>query len=263
MAFRWPIFILLCLSIFISCRKEPESIPEPVEEQAIETSVSSLSKYGGFWLSESYVNAIKELKSVDSATFIYESMALALEITPDTISNRVAGIGFYWHAERSSEKVYPDKNQRLVFKPKNPDGPLKPFILSLIDNNKIEAELTDTGKKEYYVRYKNQFQALNTLLFAGSYRDVLSGKNITLTIDGKVTGIPDVLQYNPVFQFDESNIEGVDALFFYKDRNPDKMGYDYNLAYQYKFKGDTLQLYEVPDDYGIEPGPLKYKLVKE
>ncbi|MGQ2985032.1 hypothetical protein [Flavobacterium sp.] len=262
MAFRHSFFIFLCLSIFNSCRKEPESIPEPVEEQAIETSVPSLSKYSGFWLSESYVNAIKNLKSVDSATFVQKSMAIGFRIIPDTISNKSALLNVLWHSEGSTERVYADDNQMLYFNPPRPDYPLKHFIIGL-KNNKMELEFPDTGKKEYYLRYENQYQALNQLLFAGKYRDAITNVAIELTEGGKVSGIPDVITYNPVFQFDESNIEGVDVLFFYNgEKRSEKMGYDYQLAYQYKFEGDTLKLYEVPEDYGIEPGPLKYKLVK-
>ncbi|WP_294819015.1 hypothetical protein [uncultured Flavobacterium sp.] len=263
MLIRYIAFILSGLSVLTSCKGEPKAETAAATEEAVEAPAQSLSKYSGFWLSESYVNAIKNLKSVDSATFVYESLVLAIEITPDTISNKSANTKFYWHSESSFEKMYPDESQSLQYKPRHEGGPLKSFTLALKNPDRIEITLADTGKKECYLRFKNENQALNQLLFAEKYRDAITNAAIELTEDGKVDGIPGLITYNPVFQFDESNIEGVDVLFFYNgEKRSEKMGYDYQLAYQYKFEGDTLKLYEVPEDYGIEPGTVKYKLVK-
>jgi hypothetical protein len=259
------LLVILVIGALISCKEEPKQKNSDLPAAAKEPVTVSLSTYRGFWLSEDYVNKIKELKSVDTATFAYKAMALAIEIFPDTISNKSVEASILWHSETSYiGRLIFNSDKKLSYTPKPDEDVYEPFTITLKGTNRIEVIRTRSGKKEYYLCFKNGGQVLNQLLFAGTYNDVKSRKKITFSIDGKVTGIPNAGFYSPVFQFDESNYEGIDVLFFYKDKNRKRPeNNNDSFAYQYKFKGDTLQLYVPPLNFENDTIPvLKYELIK-
>ncbi len=115
------------------------------------------------------------------------------------------------------------------------------------------------SKKTYtYLKTRDADFAVREAIFEGNYTDTKTKTPVVFKADGTVTGLGSAKTYLPFYDFmggpldfDEMAVEQADASTVY---------------YHYKFKGQTLELYEAiqpKNGDGVEKiGGLKYTLVK-
>ena len=218
------IFYGLCLLFVISCssgKKGDSSADTKSEKVAV--------PYAGFWLSEEYFNRIGKSKSPQASQD--ESRFL---IIPDSTSKPAMMI--YNFHEGGSELTIIKNGAAFELREINGDS-----IVALGDT--LEPVSSDRLKVQGVVFVKinpdtvdGEHRILEELLFKGNYINE-KGKQIEFRKDGSVLGLDSIRYYNPLTDYYDQGlqIDQVD-LSVTKGRSN---------RYAFKFKGDTLELYEV------------------
>jgi hypothetical protein len=247
--------ITACLLIFISCtsrtEKETDNTKgrEPGKENKLEarTLRQTAEILDGSWIADDYLSNLKKYKAVYTNPK-YKTTLFGMSFVKDSLATGSTLLyGFSPHEVTYSWPVYYNtENSRFEYDPKQDigDRPLGNFALNILDDNLLELVFTQSGKKEVY-RKADIEKELNSL-FAGTYTDQATGKEVTFTPDGHVTGIPGYVQYYVQFDPDEEYAVPFDALFMYAEPT-DEAG----KPLHFKINGNTLTLYNV-DEHEVE-----------
>ena len=137
---------------------------------------------------------------------------------------------------------------------------LEPFELSMAANGDVVLAFLTSKKTYTYKKVPDADSALREVLFAGKYTDAKAKTTVTFQTDGILIGLGADKTYQVVYDFLGGPLD-FDEIVVREKADESKVTY-----YHYKFKGDTLELYEVlpssesPDG---KVGKLRYTLVRE
>ncbi len=136
----------------------------------------------------------------------------------------------------------------------------EPFEFTMAANGEIVLTLLKSKKTYTYKKVPDADSALREALFAGKYRDAKTKAAVTFQADGTLTGLGTDKTYQPIYDFMGGPLD-FDEMIVREKADESK-----ETFYHYKFKDNTLELYEAiqpKNGDGVEKiGKLKYTLVK-
>ena len=209
--------------------------------------------FAGEWINERYVKSIRAYQSPFKAQKVQEMSSVSIpKSSKETIS-----IGWNFHEGEGAMLKKVGTKYQLI----RTESEGNPFTFAYFRSiNKLKIE------NDYFVKLKsaNQENFLNELLFTGKY--YLGKKLVIFSIDGRVSGLGNMLYYRPTYDFLGGGLQK-DVISLSKTADF-KQFTDYLIA----FKNKTLTLYTL-DCINIEPqtkecfeakrGKIIYQLVKK
>jgi len=137
---------------------------------------------------------------------------------------------------------------------------IEPFEFTVAANGEVLLTLSKSKKTYTYKQVPDADSALREVLFAGKYTDTKTKAALTFQADGTLTGLGTEKTYQPIYDFMGGPLD-FDEIVLREKTDESKMTF-----YHYKFKDNTLELYEAiqpKNGDGVEKiGKLKYTLVK-
>jgi hypothetical protein len=252
----------------VGCNKQEKSQPKTQEASIQNTPVNPeeikpvAQKLDGLWISNDYISTLEKTKQPYAHTeHASKLFGFSVNETGLTGSNpQLEGFsiyeGGYLYPLEFNAKGYFEIDRKK--RNKYPESDL--IQLTPLANGKTEITYTKSGKKDVFRKIEASAShdpmaithAISAAVFAGKYTDKASGKAITFTTDGTVTGFGNYKHYGVLYAFEDIQF---DVIYFSEnDTTPD------TTEYHFVFEGNTVTLYPVINnkaemDYTFSPEP--------
>ena len=184
--------------------------------------------FAGIWVNEKYINDIKRTTSPRESQDINESCIIIPDRTLK-VTRMIAG----FHEGAADWVIVKNKNKYQFY-----DNKFITLIRNIdpVSSNRIKIGGSWFIKIRQGDENKPDLNILEDILFSGEYKSV-SGKNVSFTVDGRVTGLDSFNYYNAVIDYADmaSNVNQVEL-----------GGTKKNLrSFGFKFNKDSLLIYKL------------------
>ncbi len=247
---------ILAFGIF-SCNTPSEtstttSSSEPVSviDRHTTQKYTQAKALSGYWLSDSYTQAIEQSKSVyasrEYTTKLFGFILSEPELRADTaylngFTEHEGGYGCRLRFDPATNQFASDTQTE------NSYFSSSPFTLVLKNPHTLHMNFTLSGKTDTYRKVPAEDTELRRILFAGMYQDSLSGKEIVFQANGKVTGFGKHSFYTLVYDFGEGI--NYDTVIFFADASQKNNVWDSGDMYHFKRTKNTLTLYKITPNW--------------
>lgn len=229
-------------------------------------NVDTIIPITGCWISESYVNSLKELKSPKKA----QDNSLLL-IIPESINGNVT-IMYDFHDDFDYFKIVRNNNDYEIWENLNEQKPKLIYSIKVISESKMVIgdtafiRINPVRIRDFFRNgLKNEILVQEELLFKGVYLNN-DGKKVEFKNNGQIEGLEGYFYYKPESDYYDYGMQ-IDQLILVKSESNIKwQDLEY---YGFKFSYDTLELYKLDcivfdSTYQtcvkVENGELLYKL---
>jgi hypothetical protein len=223
----------------------------------------------GIWVSENYINSLKEKKSPRIA----QQGNSFLIVIPER-TNEKTSIMDGFHDDFDNYFILKNQNRFEIWETHDNRLTKLEYIIEVISSSKIKIGETilikiDASTVKDFLHYglKEEILIQEELLFKGIYL-TSDGKKVELKKNGQINGLDSFYYYKPINDYYDEGMQ-VDQLILVKlEKNIDWKDLEY---YGFKFNCDTLELYKLnclefdstSRNCGVvELGKLEYKLWK-
>jgi len=262
------LLIILMIALFFACASSYRHQNNNVASSLLDIKSESIP-IAGIWVSENYINSLKEKKSPRIA----QQGNCLLIIIPER-TNEKTSIMDGFHDDFDYYSILKNQNRFEIWETHDNSLSKLEYIIEVISSSKIKIGETilikiDPFKVKDVLHngLKEEILIQEELLFKGIYL-TSDGKKVEFKKNGQINGLDSFYYYKPINDYHDEGMQ-VDQLILVKSqKNIEWKDLEY---YGFKFICDTLELYKLnclefdstSQNCGVvELGKLEYKLWK-
>lgn len=231
-------------------------------------NIDTIIPISGCWISEDYVNSLKEYKSPKKA----QDNSILI-IIPESISENVT-IMYDFHDDFDYFKIVRNNNKYEIWENLNEQMPILLYSIKVISESKIVigetvfTRINPVRVEDFlHIGLKSELLVQEEILFKGVYLSS-QGNKVVFKNNGQIEGLDGFSYYKPESDYYDQGMQ-IDQLILVKSASLNNwQDIEY---YGFKFNHDTLKLYKLNciefDSLSqhcalVELGKLEYTLLK-
>jgi hypothetical protein len=222
---------ILALVLIWSCKPAVTDTATETDTAAVQTPASGEVPFTGHWLDETYYQSIITDKSPRAAQELVKECFIYI---PPGIKER-ARMGYNWHEIGPEMELVLENGTYTYWGVQNDTLVEQAFTITQVD----PTHLMIGDKRFVKVDISEMHTAplvLEAILFSGTYK-TSDGKTVTFTPDAKVSGMENFSQYHVRADYMDMGLQ-IDQVGFKSEGTKP-------VYYGFKYKGNTLELYEI------------------